>query len=90
MRHFIGIAFATALFLTPASAVVNLTTASNSGQTTAELLASRKQTGKGSTKGAAHSDAMTKVPDGAKITRTVYSGSDKSEKWICHVYYTTK
>lgn len=89
-RCLLGMIFAGAFLLTPARAAVHFAASVDSGQTAAELLASRKQTGKGSTKAAAYADAMTKVPAGVKITRTVYSGSDNSGKWLCHVYYETK
>lgn len=88
MKNVIAIIFATTFLLTSASAAKNLKALTHGAQSGAELLASRKQTGKGSSKAEAYADAMRKMPPGAVITRVVHTGAN--DKRLCHVYYKTK
>lgn len=88
MKVVITIMFATTFLLTSASAAKNLKALPHGAQPGSELLASRKQTGKGSSKAEACADAMSKMPLGAVIAREVHTGAN--DKRLCHVYYKTK
>ena len=88
MKVVITIIFATTFLLTSASAAKNLKALPHGAQPESELLASRKQTGKGGSKAEAYADAMSKMPPGAVITRVVHT--DANDKRLCHVYHKTK
>ena len=88
MKVVITIIFATTFLLTSASAAKNLKALPHGAQPESELLASRKQTRKGSSKAEAYADAMSKMPPGAVITRVVHT--DANDKRLYHVYYKTK
>lgn len=85
MKVVITIMFATTYLLTSASAAKNLKALPPGAQPGSELLASRKQTGKGSSKAEAYADAMSKMPLGAVIAREIRTGAN--HKRLCHVYY---
>lgn len=76
MKVVITIMFATTFLLTSASAAKNLKALPPGAQPGSELLASRKQTGKGSSKAEAYAGAMSKMPPGAVIAREVRTGAN--------------